>query len=96
MFAAGRRLPPGPVLEEAARVMRRRGEQAHRALRPGEGEDEADAARAVRSPRRRPSRAGHEAEGAAELRVGPARSWPPFWRWRRFLGLPRGVRDDTP
>ncbi len=97
VFAAGRRLPPGPVLEEAARVMRRRGELVHRALRPGEEEaGEVEGARAIRSPRRRPSRVGHEAGARGEPRDGPTRSWPPFWRWRRFLGLPRGGRDRTP
>jgi hypothetical protein len=79
VFAAGRRLPPGPVLEEAARVLRRRGAAAHRALWPGEEEGEGEAGAGVRSPRRRSSRA-----------------WLPFWRWRRFLGLPREDRDDTP
>ena len=34
VVAAGRRLPPGPVLDEVARVLRRRGEAVHRALRP--------------------------------------------------------------
>jgi len=99
VFAAGRRLPPGPVLEEAAGVMRRRGERAHRALRPEEGApgaEENDAGGRIRSPRRRPSRAGHEAGDDGEPRDGPARSRPPSWRWRRLLGLPRGGRGDTP
>ncbi len=74
--------------------MRRRGAAAHRALRPGE-EGEGEAGAGVRSPRRRPSRAGHEADPIGEPGGGPARSWPPFWRWRRFLGLPRGGRDDA-
>ena len=94
VFAAGRRLPPGPVLEEAARVLRRRGERAHRALRPGE---EGEAGAGVRSPRRRPSQAGGEAHLGGEPRAALLpRSWPPFWRWRQFLGLPRGDRDDVP
>jgi hypothetical protein len=96
VFAAGRREPPGPVLEEAARVLRRRGERAHRALRPGE-EGEGEGGAGVRSPRRRPSRAGHEAGADGEPRAALLpRSWPPFWRWRRFLGLPRGDRDGVP
>jgi hypothetical protein len=33
-FAAERGLAPGPVLDEAARVMRRRGAAVHHALRP--------------------------------------------------------------
>ena len=76
VLAAGRRLPPGPVLAEAARVLRRRGEAVHRALRPaaeageeeasGTGEDDAgddggaDPTGRVRSPRRRPSQTGRE------------------------------------
>jgi len=34
MFAAERGLPPGPVLDEVARVMRRRGAAVHYALAP--------------------------------------------------------------
>jgi hypothetical protein len=51
VLAAGRRLPPGPVLDEAARVLRRRGEAVHRALRREEG------ASGRRRRRRRPRRA---------------------------------------
>jgi hypothetical protein len=91
VFAAGQRLPPRPVLDEAARVLRRRGEEAS-------GAEEVEAGARVRSPRRRPSRASHEADAAEGSRPGatPSRPWPPFWRWRRFLGLPRGGRDGTP
>jgi hypothetical protein len=43
MFAAERGLPPGPVLDEVARVMRRRGAAVHHALAPdapvGSGRD---------------------------------------------------------
>jgi len=35
MFAAERGLLPGPVLDEVARVMRRRGAAMHHALAPG-------------------------------------------------------------
>jgi hypothetical protein len=35
LFAAERRLVPGPVLDEVARVMRRRGAAVHHALAPG-------------------------------------------------------------
>ena len=34
-FSVGRGLAPGPVLDEVARVMRRRGAAAHHALAPG-------------------------------------------------------------
>ena len=34
LFAALRGLPPGPLLDEVARVMRRRGAAVHAALRP--------------------------------------------------------------
>jgi hypothetical protein len=34
VFAAERGLAPGPLLDEAARVMRRRGAAVHHALRP--------------------------------------------------------------
>jgi hypothetical protein len=50
VVAAGRRLPPGPVLDEAARVLRRRGEAVHRALR---SEEEGDAGNRGSNPRRR-------------------------------------------
>jgi hypothetical protein len=36
LFAAERDLPPGPVLDEAARVLRRHGARVHHALQPGE------------------------------------------------------------
>ena len=35
VFARMRDLPPGPLLDEAARVMRRRGAAVHEALRAG-------------------------------------------------------------
>jgi len=35
LFAAERGLPPGPVLDEVARVTRRRGAAVHHALAPG-------------------------------------------------------------
>lgn len=56
VVAAGRGLPPGPVLDEAARVLRRRGEATHRALRRAEeafGAGEDDAGVPAGGPRRR-------------------------------------------
>ena len=75
VLAAGHGLPPGPVLAEAGRVLRRRGEAVHRALRPEAeaGEEEAsgtegddaggdgeDPTGRVRSSRRRPLQTGRE------------------------------------
>ena len=42
VLAAGRQQPLGPVLDEVARVLRRRGEAVHRALRPEEKALEAE------------------------------------------------------
>ena len=36
LFAASQGLPPGPLLDEVTRVMRRRGAAVHAALRPDE------------------------------------------------------------
>jgi hypothetical protein len=56
VVAAKRQLSPGPVLDEAARVLRRRGEAVHRALRSGEeasAAEEGDAGGRAGNPRRR-------------------------------------------
>jgi hypothetical protein len=67
VLAAGQGVPPGPVLDEAARVLRRRGEAVHRALRPGEeasAEEEGDAGGRGGDPRRRLWRRAVDVGGA--------------------------------
>lgn len=89
VVAAGRRQPPGPVLDEAARVLRRRGEAVHRTLRADEatlGAGEGDAGDHG-GPRRRPWRADHGTDAAEG-------SW--FRRWRRLLGMPPRDRGGRP
>ena len=89
VVAAGRGLPPGPVLNEAERVLRRRGEAVHRTLRAeveALGAEEGDAGDHG-GPRRRPWRADHGTDAAGG-------SW--FRRWRRLLGMPPRDRGGRP